>query len=98
MKRSEMVNLIANKLLEDHYTEEHRTHDATVFCLEKASELLYALEDAGIKPPMFKNFHPTYLERMHSIEDDWVFEGTDGDGHQIWSLKTEEWEPEDEKK
>lgn len=73
MKKSEMVTLIANELLDKHYIPKHQTHDTAVYCLEKAEELLAAMVKAGMQPPAytkkFKKGSPGEYYYPHGMPD-----------------------------
>lgn len=86
MKRHDMVKLIAEFIYELNVESDES--------LELASNLLFKLEDAGMRPPLWDNFNPSDSERYCSGDRDWTFQRTDPDGKRIWSLKCDSWEQE----
>lgn len=51
MKRHEMVEKIANFLM-DGYSKEHQTHDTGIFCLAQADTIVAMIQEAGMLPPI----------------------------------------------
>ncbi len=88
MKRSKMLEILRESFIRNMNSEDVVDDD------QMYSNILYDLEDAGMKPPRWDNHNPSQSERSFSRDGDWVRQNNAPDGSTVYSLTSEGWEQE----